>query len=81
MTTATMAFISQYTVEEANDIEIDQQSGDDFFIDLIRTRPWIYDKSNSSYSDKVMIYNAWKDISAVMNETSKNKIINLFSQS
>ena len=51
-TTVTMAFISQYTVDEANDIEIDQQNGDDFFIDLIQTRPWIYDKSNRKLINK-----------------------------
>lgn len=67
-----MAFISQYEPTDDNEsIEIPVNEGDDLLIDLVGQRPWLYDKSSKGYSDQIMTYNAWRDISVIMNATGE----------
>ncbi|KYN06193.1 hypothetical protein ALC62_02866 [Cyphomyrmex costatus] len=55
--------------EDSLDVEFftqNQKYGDDLLIDLIRSRPFLYDKKMKEYRDIQMKENAWAEISSIL---------------
>jgi len=66
-----MAFISNYAPmnETSNNNSNEKGSDDDIFIDLVKSHPCLYDKTNKYYHDKNVRANAWKTISDVLDSS------------
>lgn len=45
--------------------------GNELLIDLIRARPYLYDKRTENYKDVNMKENAWTEIATALNTTRK----------
>jgi len=45
--------------------------GDELLIDMVRIRPYLYDKNISNYKDTIMKENAWTEIATTLNITRK----------
>lgn len=45
--------------------------GDELLIDMIRARPYLYDKAMENYKDTQMKENAWLEIANTLNMTRK----------
>lgn len=57
-----MAFVSNYGSKFQNNLP-----DDDVFIDLIKSRPCLFDKTNKFYQNKLVKSNAWKELGSVLN--------------
>lgn len=70
-----MAFNSKYSPSASKDTNeedtYDHLEDDDLFIDMVKARPWLYDKSHESYSNSIMVLNGWKDISEAFYDSGK----------
>lgn len=58
--------------EDEMDIDLEncmqgEKIGDELLKDLVRSRPFLYNKSLQEYRDPSMKENAWTEISSVMN--------------
>lgn len=45
--------------------------GDELLIDMVRSRPYLYDKTVHNYKDTQIKENAWTEIATVLNITGK----------
>lgn len=73
--------------DQENDTSIDNdvkdssenyKSGDDLLIDLVRSYPHLWDKSNKDFKDSIKKDTSWEEISAVFHISGKNFIIVFF---
>lgn len=51
--------------------------GDELLIDLVRSRPYLYDKTYREYKDMNIKENAWKEMAGILNITGKLIILNI----
>lgn len=58
-----------------NIVNDNHKYGDELLIDLVRSRPYLYDKTHREYKDMKMKENAWGEMADVMNMTGKLIII------
>lgn len=54
-------------------------SSEELLIDLVKSYPHLYDKSNPCYKDSGMKENSWKEISNVLNMLCKKFVNNILS--
>ena len=54
-------------VDQVEDIVFEEKQGDELLIDLIRSYPFLYDKTNSQYKDKNMKEASWSEIGRILN--------------
>jgi len=45
--------------------------GDELLIDLVRSRPYLYDKIANNYKNAQLKDNAWKEMAEILNISSK----------
>ncbi|OXU17514.1 hypothetical protein TSAR_005611 [Trichomalopsis sarcophagae] len=60
--------------ESGDDIDVSTASkeNDDLFLDLIKERPCLYDKTLADYRDKIVIENAMEEIAFIMQDSVEN---------
>ena len=61
--------MSDLNEEVLNTINIIEKKGDEFFLDLVKQRPAIYDKQISEHQDSVVVENCFEGLAFLMNET------------
>jgi len=57
------------TLDQNSDLYI--KSGDELLIDMVRARPYLYDKTIENYKDATMKETAWTEIATTLNITRK----------
>ena len=61
--------MSDLNEDELNAINIIEKEGDEFFLDLVKQRPAIYDKQINEHQDSVVVENCFEELAFLMNET------------
>lgn len=51
---------------DTEDFTQNQKFGDELLIDMVRSRPFLYDKSLKEYRDANMKDNAWMEIASIL---------------
>lgn len=63
---------TQDTIDGNDDNQVSDnvKFGDELLIDLVRSHPYLYDKSTKDYKDIKLKDNAWKEMAEILNITS-----------
>lgn len=58
----------------SEELDIVEKESDQLFLDLIRARPCLYEKSSDDFSDKGKKDNCWEEIAAITDSTGMHNL-------
>lgn len=67
--------VDELDIEAQTQIDMIEKEADEYFIDRVKERRCLYDKSVEEYHDPLVRENAMEEIAYIMGDTGKNNIM------